>query len=174
MGGQIEMERKGCELVGCWTHYVTLNFDLDLGFSKSNFEKQKTVSHEWEGMWTDKMLNPLCNLKLWSWPLTLRSNYEIAASQEWEGRLTLDEIDWVDRLLDPLPMWHWPITLPMTLGLGFVDVKFSINLILRMGGSFDLERQGCEPIRSWSHYATSDLQYGFARGRQHRANTLVK
>ena len=28
MGEMIDMERKGCDLIGCWTHYVSLNFDL--------------------------------------------------------------------------------------------------------------------------------------------------
>ena len=41
MGGPIDMEPKGCELIGCYTHIVTLNFDLthdlDLGFSRSIF-----------------------------------------------------------------------------------------------------------------------------------------
>ena len=44
-------ERKGCESIGCYTHFVTfkvpLTHDLDLGFSRSNFEN--AVSQEWEG-----------------------------------------------------------------------------------------------------------------------------
>ena len=43
MGGPIDMELKGCESIGCYTHFVTFNFDLnhdlDLRFSRSNFEK---------------------------------------------------------------------------------------------------------------------------------------
>ena len=54
MGGPIDMERKGCELIGCYTHFVTFNFDLsheiDLGFSRSNFEK--VVSQKWDGRLT--------------------------------------------------------------------------------------------------------------------------
>ena len=42
MGGKIDMERKGFESTECWTHVVTLNFDLthdlDLGFSRFNIE----------------------------------------------------------------------------------------------------------------------------------------
>ena len=38
MEGLIDMEQMGCELIGCWTHYVTLSYDLDLGCSRSNFE----------------------------------------------------------------------------------------------------------------------------------------
>ena len=38
MGVLIDMERKGCESTGCYTHIVTSNFDptydIDLGFSR--------------------------------------------------------------------------------------------------------------------------------------------
>ena len=48
------MERKGCESIECCTHVVTLNIplthDLDLGFSRSNFEN--AVSQEWQGRLT--------------------------------------------------------------------------------------------------------------------------
>ena len=32
MQGPIDMEQKVSGSIGCWTHYVTLNYDLDLGF----------------------------------------------------------------------------------------------------------------------------------------------
>ena len=45
----IDMELKGCESIECWTHVVTFNVhfahDLDLGFSRSDFEN--AVSQEW-------------------------------------------------------------------------------------------------------------------------------
>ena len=51
MGWPIDMELKGCELIECWTHVVTFNVhlthDLDLGFSRSNFEN--AVSQERDG-----------------------------------------------------------------------------------------------------------------------------
>ena len=55
MGWLIDMERKGwCESIECWTHVVTFNVhlfhDLDLGFSRSNFEK--VVSQQWDGRLT--------------------------------------------------------------------------------------------------------------------------
>ena len=54
MGGPIDMERKGCESIGCDTHFVTFNFDLnhdiDLGFSMLNFEN--VVSQECDGRLT--------------------------------------------------------------------------------------------------------------------------
>ena len=50
IGGPIDMEWKGYESIGCYTYIVTLNYELDLGFSKSNFEN--AVSQEWEGRLT--------------------------------------------------------------------------------------------------------------------------
>ena len=50
MGGPIDMEQKGCESIGCYTYFVTLSYDLDLGFSWSNFKS--AVSWEWEGRLT--------------------------------------------------------------------------------------------------------------------------
>ena len=47
MGGPIEMERKGYESIGCYTYFVTLSYDLDLGFSRLNFKN--AVSHEGGG-----------------------------------------------------------------------------------------------------------------------------
>ena len=37
-GRPIDMERKGYESIGCYTYFVTLTYDLDLGFSRSNFK----------------------------------------------------------------------------------------------------------------------------------------
>ena len=33
MGGPINMEWKGYESIGCYTYYVTLSYDFDLGFN---------------------------------------------------------------------------------------------------------------------------------------------
>ena len=50
----IDMERKRYDWIGCDTHFVTFNIplthDLDLGFSRSNFEK--VISQEWDGRFT--------------------------------------------------------------------------------------------------------------------------
>ena len=69
MEGPIDMERKGCESIGCcYTHFVTFNVplthDLDLGFSRSNFEKVRNGMVDWhgiKGMWIDRMLDPCCD-----------------------------------------------------------------------------------------------------------------
>ena len=54
MGWPIDMGWKGCESIECWNHVMHLNLplthDLDLGFSRSNFEK--VVSQEWDGWFT--------------------------------------------------------------------------------------------------------------------------
>ena len=50
MGGPIDMERKGCESIECYTHIVTLNcdliYDLDPWISRSNFEK--VITQQWD------------------------------------------------------------------------------------------------------------------------------
>ena len=50
MGCPILMERKGYESIGWYTFFVTLSYDLDLGFSRSKFEN--AASQEWEGQLT--------------------------------------------------------------------------------------------------------------------------
>ena len=58
MGWPIDMESKGCKSIECWTHVVTFNahliYDLDLGFSRSNFEN--ALYQEWDGRltWDEK------------------------------------------------------------------------------------------------------------------------
>ena len=155
MGGPINMEQKGCESIGCYTHFVTfnhdLNHDLDLGFSRLNFEK--VISQEWECRltWNERDVSrqnvgPMLWLSMYTshmtltldfqgqilkknyisgmgWPINMekkgcesiecwnhimtsnydlthdldlgfsRSNFEIAVSQDWEGRLTWNERD---------------------------------------------------------------------------------
>ena len=81
MEGPIDMERKLCESIGCQTHFVTFNIplthDLDLGFSRSNFEK--VISQEWDGRttWNERDVSqqdvtPTCDfqcpLHSWPWP----------------------------------------------------------------------------------------------------------
>ena len=89
MGCPIDMERKGCESIGCWTHIVTLNcdrtHDLDPWVSRSNFEK--VITQEWDarltwnlskGMWIDWMLDPRCDFQLWPhlWPWPWNFNFK--------------------------------------------------------------------------------------------------
>ena len=61
MGWPIDMEGKECEKIGCYVHFVTSNVhlthDLDLGFSRSNFEN--AVAQEWKGRltWNESDVN---------------------------------------------------------------------------------------------------------------------
>ena len=64
--GWIEMEPKGCESIGCWTQVMTLNFDLthdlDLGFSRSNFNSHilwvgRPIDLEWKRCELDTILD---------------------------------------------------------------------------------------------------------------------
>ena len=98
MGGPIDMERKGCESIGCY-HIVTLNcdltIDLDPWFSRSNFEN--AVSQEWEGrltwnegMWVDRMLDPHCDFELWPWPLTSKVKFWKCYISRMEGPIDME------------------------------------------------------------------------------------
>ena len=105
MGWPIDMELKGCESIECWTLVVTFNVhlthDLDLGFSRSNFEN--AVSQEWEGRltWNEKRCESIgCYTHFVNLNFHLnhgldlgfsRSNFEKVVTQEWDGQLTLDE-----------------------------------------------------------------------------------
>ena len=77
MGGPIDMEQKGCESIGCYTHFVTSNFDLNslifkIKFWKSCIRNGMADSHGTKGMWVDRMLDPCCDLQHsphpWPWP----------------------------------------------------------------------------------------------------------
>ena len=59
MAGSTDMKQKWSASVGCWTHYVTSTFDLDLGFSRSDI--QIVVSLKWVDwlMWNEKEVNQL-------------------------------------------------------------------------------------------------------------------
>ena len=125
----IDMEWKGCESIGCYTHFVTLNVhfthDLDLRFSRSNFEN--AVSQEWEGRltWNERDLSrqnvgPMLWLSMFTSSMTLtldfqgqimKKSYLRNGMADWHGTKGM----WVDRMLDshcdfklwPHP-WPWP------------------------------------------------------------------
>ena len=61
--------------IGCCAHNVTLNYDLDLGFSRSDFEIAVYIRNEradWHGMCVHRRLGWLCDVELcphpWPWP----------------------------------------------------------------------------------------------------------
>ena len=73
MGGRINMEQKGYEWIGCFTNYVILSYDFDLGFWRPNFKKlyHSNKRVDWHGtkrMGVDRMLDLSCDFKLWPHP----------------------------------------------------------------------------------------------------------
>ena len=105
MVGSIDLKQKGSASVGYWVYYVTLTFDLthDLGCFKVKFWNScisgivALIDVKWKGSklkgyWADYMTLPFDhthNLDLG----VSRSEFEIALSQEWDGRLTWNEKD---------------------------------------------------------------------------------
>ena len=177
MDGPIDMERKGCESIGCYTHLVTfkvpLTHDLDLGFSRSNFEK--VISQEWDGRltWNEsdvsrKIVGPMLWLSMSTSLLTLTLDfqgqilkmlYPRNGRADWHGTKGM----WVDQMLDfqlSTHPWTWP---------WIFMVKFWKSLILWTGWPIDMEWKGYESIECWTHVVTSnvhlfcDLHFGFSR-----------
>ena len=111
MGSTIDMEWKGCEPIGCWTHIVTLNYDLthdlDPWFSRSNFEK--VVTQEWDARstWNERDVSrlnvgPMLWLSTLTSPMTSTLDFQgqilkKVVTQELDARLTWNERD-VSRL----------------------------------------------------------------------------
>ena len=158
MGWPIDMEGKGCESIGCYTHFVTFNVhfthDLDLGFSRSNFEN--AVSQEWAGRltWNEMDLSrqnvgPMLWLSMFTSPMTLtldfqgqilKKSYLVNGMADWHGTKGM----WINRVLHPLCVfqhsphpWPWP---------WIFKVKFWKSRISGMGWPIDMERKGYESI----------------------------
>ena len=111
MGGWINMEWKESESLRCWTHYVTFNYDLDLGLSRSHFEI--SISQEWdgqmtwnEGMWIDRLLNPLCDLDLsyrpWPWTWIFKVKFSSSHISGLGGLIDMEQKKMLDMRLNPL------------------------------------------------------------------------
>ena len=107
MVGPIDVKWKWSALVGYWVQYVTLTFDLthdlDLGCFKVKFRNSSIsgivglIDMKWKGSeliwyWADCMTLPFDHTH----DLDIggsRSESEIALSEEWGGRLTMNEKD---------------------------------------------------------------------------------
>ena len=107
MEGPIDMERKGCESIGCYTHFVTFNVplthDLKPWIFKVKFWKSHISGMEWP---IDMELKGYESIECWTHVVTFnvhlthdldlgysKSNFENAVSQEWDGRLTWNKRD---------------------------------------------------------------------------------
>ena len=145
MGGPIDMERKVCESMGCYTHFVTFNLDLnhglDLWFSRSNFEK--VLSQEWDGRltWNERDVSQynvghMLWLSIFTSPMTLALDFQGQILKmlhlrhgmaDWHGTKGM----WVDRMLYPLcnfQLWPQPWPWPWIF-----KVKLKKKLYLRNG-----------------------------------------
>ena len=127
---------KGCESIGCYTHFVTVNVplthDLDLGFSRSNFEK--VVSQEWDGrltwtkgMWVYRMLHLLCDFQCpphpWLWPWIFKVKFWKCCIPGMEGPIDMEQ----KRCESIRCYTHFvTVNIPLThdLDLGFSRSKF--------------------------------------------------
>ena len=107
MVGPIDVKRKGSALVGYWVQYVTLTFDLthdlDLGCFKVKFRNSSVsrivglIDVNWKRSeliwyWAHCMTLPFDHTHDLDLGVS-RSESEIALSQEWGGRLTMNEKD---------------------------------------------------------------------------------
>ena len=156
MEGPIDMERKGCESTGCYTHFPTfdvpLTHDLDFGFSRSNFEQG--VSQEWVGhrikvMWIDRMLDPCCDFQCpphtWLWPSIFKVKFWKSCISGMGGPIDMEwKRVWVDRMLHPLcdfqiwpQPWPWP---------WIFKVKFWKSRISGIEWPIDMVQKGYESI----------------------------
>ena len=138
----IDMEQKGCELIGCYTHFVNFNVplshDLDLGFSRSNFWKLLIL---WMG-WPIDMERKGCeSIEWWTHVVTFKvhlfHDLDLGFS-----RSNFEKVVWVDRMLDShcdFKLWPHPWPWPWIL-----KVKYWNCCNLGMGGSTHLEWKGCE------------------------------
>ena len=137
------MERNECKLIGCWTHCVTLRYDLDFGLSRSNFEK--AVSQEWDGRFTENerdvsrwKVEPTLWLRTLTSPMTLTLNFQGQILKTPNVRNGRDDMEW--KGCKSIGCWTHSVTLrypsPWTLkveGVSKVGVTFD-----HVGGSFNL------------------------------------
>ena len=165
VGRLIGMEWKGCGSMGCWAHYVVLNFDLtydlSLGFSMSNFEiavyvrSRKAYWHGTKGTWVDRMLDTLCDLELWlhpwPWPGIFKGEFRNCRISEVGGSIDMEQKGCGSTGCWPLcdlklPPHTWPRP-------WIFKVKFW-NSRIWGGGPSNMKRKGFESIGFCPHFAT--------------------
>ena len=150
----IDMEQKVCKLIEYGTYVVTFNIhlthDLDLGFSRSNFEK--LISQEWDadwhgskGMWVNRMLDP-CDFHLWShpwhWPWIFKVKYWNCCTS---GIVGSTHLEWKGCELD----YDVGCTMELTLGHGAWQIDWPSNGSMWNSYSF-------QPVGPWMGYSFTD------------------
>ena len=98
------MEQKGCDSVGCWTHYVTLSHDLDLRFSWSTFGKAVSLECGGRLTWNERDVSHLwCSSWYMGWGvLSLSEHFVISTSL----KIFPTKVFWD---------WYWPYYLSLCL-----------------------------------------------------------
>ena len=130
---------------------MTLNFalihDLDLGFSRSNFEIVVSLELGGRLTWDERDVSQThfvtLNLDL-TRELGLRFSRSGLKSCIW--RLGGEDVEWQDV---ELTMWSWAMILSLYFQGQVVKYPYPI-----MGGTIDMQRKGCESISCWTHCET--------------------
>ena len=140
------VDRKSDPLLWLWTLTtpVTLTLDFQGQIMKKGYNKMVDW-HGTKGMGVDRMLNPPCDLELWSWPWTFKVKLGNRCIPTMGG-----PIDMKQRGSDLIGCWIHDVTLTLNLnydlGLGF---SRSNKHIWGMGGSVDLEQKRRESDTLW-------------------------
>ena len=114
MERSIDMKRKGCKSIGCYTHFVTFNFDLN----HDKFWKSHISGIGWpfdmeqKGCELNRMLDPCCDFQLWPYPSPWPWIFEV---KYWNccisGMGGLIHFEWkgceLYTMLDA--QWDWPL-----------------------------------------------------------------
>ena len=134
-----------------YTYFVTLSYDRDLGFSRSNFENtvrnERAIWHGTKGLWVERILDSHYDFELWPhpWPWTwiFKANFFlIAVSQEWESRSTWNKSD-MSRW-DVIPsMWLWVMTLTLDFEGQILIKLYHSNKMVDWHGLKECESIGC-------------------------------
>ena len=127
MGGQIDTERKWCESIGCWIHYVTLTFPwpwtciFKVKFSNSHISGMGVSWLRTKGLWVRYDVGPI--MQPW-----ICLQYGFARGLQHVPN-TLAEL-WVDAKLLQFPTC-WPIYgLPIPGSMGWGVLSFSEHIVL--------------------------------------------
>ena len=168
MGWPIDMEWKGCESIGCYTHFVistlTSTMTLTLDFQGQILKKSylRNGMADWHGtkeMWVDRMLDSHCDFKLWPqpwpWLWILKAKYwncchlGMGGSThfEWKGCECVYDVG---------------CTMELTLGHGAWLINQPSNGSLWNSYSF-------QPVGQWTGYSFTNLG---AEGCCHSLNAL--
>ena len=132
--GQIDMEQKGCELIGSRTHFVALKFYPPWPWPW--IVKVKFWNSCMPGkaeMQVNRKSDPLCDLELWPWLWIFKVKY-----LKISGLGGLIDLEWNGCVRKRC--WTHNLTLSYDLDLVFFKVKFKKkSCISRMEGSIDME-----------------------------------